>query len=88
MKKSATTPQTERQFLQPAVLSLFEKRHPVKEIARRVDKRPLGELEAQVADALKQILVRAHAGDDDALALYFILARQAVMSFDSLLSSA
>ena len=33
---------------------------------------------------MKQILVRAHADDDEALALYFVITRQAVMSFDNL----
>ena len=74
----------ERPVLQPAVLTLFEERHDVEEIARRVDKRPLRELELQVEDALQEILARAHAGDDDALGLYFYIARQTVMSFDNL----
>lgn len=84
MKKFSNAPQTQKQILQPAVLSLFEERHDVKEIARHVDKRPLRELESQVADALKQIIARAHAGDNEALASYLILARYAVMSFDNL----
>jgi hypothetical protein len=84
MKKSITAPQIDRQVLQPAVLSLYEKRHDVEEIARRVDKRPLGELEAQVADALQEIITRAHASDDDALGLYFYIARATVESFDTL----
>jgi hypothetical protein len=84
MKKTITARQKDKPVLQPAVLSLFEKRNPVQEIARRVDKRPLGELEAQVADALEQIIARAHAGDDNALTSYFVIARQAVMSFDNL----
>ncbi len=84
MKKSPPTSQLERPVLQPAVLSLYEERDDVKEIARRVDKRPLRELELQVKDAMKQILVRAQAGDDEALALYFVITRQAVMSFDNL----
>jgi hypothetical protein len=84
MKKSITTPQIDRPVLQPAVLSFYEERRAVEEIARRVDKRPLGELVAQVEDAFKQILVRAHAGDDDALGWYFYIARQTVLSFDNL----
>ena len=74
----------ERPVLQPAVLTLFEERHDIEEIARRVDKRPLDELVAQVADALQEIIARAHAGDDDALARYFYIARQTVMSSDNL----
>ena len=71
--------------MSPAVLTLFEERHDADEIARRVDKRPLRELELQVEDALQQILVRAHAGDDDALCLYFYIARATVESFDNLI---
>lgn len=74
----------DRPILQPAVLNLYEERRAVEEIARRVDKRPLGELLAQVEDALKQILARAHAGDDDALGQYLYIARQTVLSFDNL----
>jgi hypothetical protein len=84
MKKSITTRQKSKPVLQPAALSLFEKRDPVKEIARRLDKRPLSKLEAQVADALKQIVARAHTGDDNALASYFKTARYTVMSLDNL----
>ncbi len=84
MKKSITAPQTDQPVLQPAVLSLYEERFPVEEIARRVDKRPLRELELQIEDALQEILARAHAGDDDALARYFFIARATVMSFDNL----
>lgn len=84
MKKSIIAPQIDRPVLQPALLSFFEERHDVEEIARRVDKRPMRELELQVEDALQEILTRAHAGDDDALALYFYIARQTVMSFDNL----
>ena len=71
-------------ILQPPVLSLYKELHDVKEIARRIDNRPLCELLAQVKDAFQQILVRAHAGDDEALAHYYNATRQAVMSFDNL----
>ena len=58
------TPSAGKPLLQPAVLSFFKTRLDADEIARRVDNRPLAELESQVADAFRQILVRAHAGDD------------------------
>ena len=72
-------------ILGPAVLRLFDERDEVKEIARRVDKRPSHELELQVEDALQEIVARAHTGDDDALALYFYLSRVTVTSFDKLI---
>ena len=84
MKKSIPTSQNDETVLQPAVLSLYEERHDVEEIARRVDKRPLRELELQVEDALQEILARAHAGDNNALGLYFYIARATVESFDML----
>jgi hypothetical protein len=83
--KKTTTLQTGKPVLPPVGLRLFEERLPAKEIARRVDKRPLGELESQVGDALKQILVRVHAGDDDALLSFFQIAINSVRSFDNLM---
>jgi len=80
------TPSAGKPLLQPAVLSFFKTRLDADEIARRVDNRPLAELESQVADAFRQILVRAHAGDDNALFSYFKTVRQAVMSFENLVT--
>ena len=73
MKKKKTTKlEMAKPILPPVGLRLFEERLPAKKIARRVDKRPLRELEAQVEDSLKQILVRVHSGDDDALLSFFL----------------
>jgi hypothetical protein len=75
---------TPQAVLQPAVLTLFEERHDVKEIARRVDKRPLHELKLQIDDALSEIIARAHKGDNSALGFYIYIARATVESFDNL----
>jgi hypothetical protein len=77
---------TPQPILPAAVLKLYEERLSVEEIRGKVDKRPLGELELQIKDAFQQILTRAHTGDDKALGLFFILTRQAVMSFESLVT--
>ena len=84
MKKNIPNPQAGDPVSGPPVLSLFEKRLTKEEIARSVDKRTLSELDSQVADAFQQLIVRAHAGDDAALGLYFVIVQKAVMSFDNL----
>jgi hypothetical protein len=81
---ASRTSETIHPVSEPADLRTYEKRVSIEEMKRRVDGRPLAELEAQIADALKQILLRAQAGDDEALGSYYLFVRQAVMSFDNL----
>ena len=54
------------------------------EIAKRVEKRPLPEVQQQVEHALKQMLYRAHCGDKKAMLQYALVTHAAVESLQTL----
>src|SRR5438876_8694795 len=67
-----------------AVLQPHNKRRSTHEIAALVDKRSLEELNDLVQDAIKEILARAHCGDEKAIAQFARVALEANASLESL----
>jgi hypothetical protein len=73
-----------RRIYMGAILQPTDRIRYAKEIAALVDKRRLAELHGQVADALSQMLYRAHCGDQQAVKAYVLATNHAVDSLQTL----
>ena len=83
-RKIYPNPKKSRRIYMAAVLEPRDEIRPVEEIAKLVDKRSLAQLQEQAADALKQMLYRAHCGDKEAIAEYLRTTHAAVASLETL----
>lgn len=68
----------------PILFDLRDKRRPVQEIAAKVDRRSLDTLRNRATDALNQMLVRAHSGDNQALIEFAATVHLAVGALETL----
>ena len=73
-----------RRIYMGAVLEPRNELRRAKEIATMVDKRPISQLLGQAADALGQMLYRAHCGDKEAIQAYVLASYHAVASLQTL----
>jgi hypothetical protein len=83
-----TSTARERVVLTPPMLQLANKLRPLKEIAVQRNDRTLEQLLNEVGDAIRQLLCRAHCGDQRAIATIFVAIHHAVEALEHLAKNA